>query len=130
MRHRPIGLGVQGLANVFAMLKMDYDSDQAYQLNKQIFEAIYYGACLESMELSKLHGPYETFKGSPASEGILQFDMWNVQPKSYNWHQLKEDIKKYGMRNSLLIAPMPTASTSQILGNNEAFEAFTTNIYT
>lgn len=81
------------------------------------------------MELSRLHGPYETFKGSPASEGILQFDMWNVQPKNHNWSQLKEDIKKYGMRNSLLVAPMPTASTSQILGNNEAFEAFTTNIY-
>ncbi len=111
------------------MMKMDYDSDQALLLNNQIFEAIYYGACLESLEQAKLHGPYQTFPGSPASKGILQFDMWGVKPEMFPWDELKQQIVQFGMRNSLLIAPMPTASTSQILGNNETFEAFTTNIY-
>lgn len=130
LKHRPIGLGVQGLADTYALLRLDYDSKEALELNNKIFESIYYGACLESMELAKLEGPYETFKGSPASEGILQFDMWNVKATMYDWDALKADIKTHGMRNSLLVAPMPTASTSQILGNNETFEAFTSNIYT
>lgn len=129
-RHRPIGIGVQGLADTYALLRMDYDSKDALELNNRIFESIYYGACLESMELAKVEGPYETFKGSPASEGVLQFDMWGVKATMYNWDALKEDIKQFGMRNSLLLAPMPTASTSQLFGNNETFEAFTSNIYT
>jgi ribonucleoside-diphosphate reductase alpha subunit len=132
MRHRPIGLGVQGLADTFIMMRMPFDSDEARRLNEDIFETIYFGAMEASMELSKLNGPYETFKGSPASKGIFQFDMWGVTPKSgrWNWEQLKQDVKKHGARNSLLLAPMPTASTSQILGNNECFEPYTSNIYT
>jgi ribonucleoside-diphosphate reductase alpha subunit len=132
MRHRPIGIGVQGLADAFIMLRMPFDSDEARRLNEDIFETIYFGAMEASMELSKLNGPYETFKGSPVSKGIFQFDMWGVTPKSdrWNWDQLKQDVKKHGVRNSLLLAPMPTASTSQILGNNECFEPYTTNIYT
>jgi len=132
MRHRPIGLGVQGLADTFIMLRMPFDSDEARSLNEDIFETIYYGAMEASMEQSKVEGPYETFKGSPVSKGIFQFDMWGVTPKSgrWNWEQLKQDVKKYGVRNSLLVAPMPTASTSQILGNNECFEPYTSNIYT
>ncbi len=132
MRHRPIGLGVQGLADVFIMLRMPFDSDEARSLNEDIFETIYFGAMEASMELSKVHGAYETFKGSPVSKGIFQFDMWGVTPKSgrWNWEQLKQDVKKNGVRNSLLVAPMPTASTSQILGNNECFEPYTSNIYT
>lgn len=129
MRHRPIGIGVQGLADAYAIMRLPYDSKEALELNNQIFESIYYGACLESMEIAKIEGPYETYKGSPVSQGILQFDMWNVQPKMYDWAGLKEQIKLHGIRNSLLLAPMPTASTSQILGNNETFEAFTSNIY-
>lgn len=132
MRHRPIGIGVQGLADAFIMLRMPFDSEEAKQLNEDIFETIYYGAMEASMELSKVQGPYETFKGSPVSKGIFQFDMWNVTPKSgrWNWDQLKRDVKQHGVRNSLLLAPMPTASTSQILGNNECFEPYTSNIYT
>ncbi|HYG20551.1 MAG TPA: ribonucleoside-diphosphate reductase subunit alpha [Ohtaekwangia sp.] len=132
MRHRPIGLGVQGLADAFILLRMPFDSEEARRLNEDIFETIYFGAMEASMELSKLNGPYETFKGSPVSKGIFQFDMWGVTPKSgrWNWDQLKQDVKKYGVRNSLLLAPMPTASTSQILGNNECFEPYTSNIYT
>jgi ribonucleoside-diphosphate reductase alpha subunit len=131
MRHRPIGLGVQGLADAFIMLRMPFDSDEARRLNEDIFETIYFGAMEASMELSKLNGPYETFKGSPVSKGIFQFDMWGVTPRSgrWNWEQLKQDVKKHGVRNSLLLAPMPTASTSQILGNNECFEPYTSNIY-
>lgn len=129
LRHRPIGLGVQGLADTFAILKLNYDSPEALKLNNQIFETMYFAACTESMELAKESGPYETFKGSPASKGLLQFDLWNKEAKMYDWVELKKKIKKYGMRNSLLLAPMPTASTSQILGNNETFEAFTSNIY-
>jgi ribonucleoside-diphosphate reductase alpha chain len=132
MKHRPIGIGIQGLADAFIMLRMPFDSEEARRLNEDIFETIYFGAMEASMELAKVHGPYETFKGSPASKGIFQFDMWGVTPKSsrWNWEQLKQDVKKHGIRNSLLLAPMPTASTSQILGNNECFEPYTSNIYT
>jgi len=131
MRHRPIGIGVQGLADVFILLGMSFTSPEARKLNREIFETIYFAACEASMELAKKNGPYETFQGSPASEGILQFDMWNVKPESnrWNWEKLKEDIKAHGMRNSLLTAPMPTASTAQILGNNECFEPYTSNVY-
>ncbi len=132
MRHRPIGLGVQGLADAFIMLRMPFDSDEARGLNEDIFETMYFAAMEASMELSKVHGPYETFKGSPVSKGIFQFDMWGVTPKSgrWNWEKLKQEVKQHGVRNSLLMAPMPTASTSQILGNNECFEPYTSNIYT
>lgn len=132
MRHRPIGLGVQGLADTFIMMRMPFDSDEARRLNEDIFETIYFAAMEASMELAKKDGAYETFKGSPASKGIFQFDMWGVTPKSgrWNWEQLKQEVKKNGIRNSLLVAPMPTASTSQILGNNECFEPYTSNIYT
>ncbi|MCS7075119.1 MAG: ribonucleoside-diphosphate reductase subunit alpha [Bacteroidia bacterium] len=130
-RHRPIGIGVQGLADAFILMRFPFESEEARALNKAIFEAIYYGALLESNELAKKYGPYETFQGSPASQGILQFDMWGVKPSDrWNWEGLKESIRQYGLRNSLLIAPMPTASTSQILGNNECFEPYTSNIYT
>ena len=131
MRHRPIGIGVQGLADVFIMLKMPFDSPEARVLNAEIHETIYFGAMESSMELAKVNGPYETFKGSPVSKGIFQFDMWGVNPyERWNWIQLKQDVKQYGVRNSLLLAPMPTASTSQILGNNECFEPYTSNLYT
>jgi ribonucleoside-diphosphate reductase alpha subunit len=132
MRHRPIGLGVQGLADTFIMMRMPFDSDEARRLNEDIFETIYFAAMEASMELAKVNGPYETFKGSPTSKGIFQFDMWGVTPKSgrWNWEQLKQEVKKNGIRNSLLLAPMPTASTSQILGNNECFEPYTSNVYT
>jgi ribonucleoside-diphosphate reductase alpha subunit len=132
MKHRPIGIGVQGLADAFILLRMPFDSDEARRLNEDIFETIYFGAMEASMELSKVNGPYQTFKGSPVSKGIFQFDMWNVTPKSgrWNWDQLKRDVKQFGVRNSLLLAPMPTASTSQILGNNECFEPYTSNVYT
>ena len=133
MRHRPIGLGVQGLADVFALLKLNWESPEAFTLNKQIFAHMYYAALQQSMLIAKEEGPYETFKGSPASLGQLQFDLWSVQPESHNdldWTQLKRDIQQHGLRNSLLVAPMPTASTSQILGYNECIEPFTSNIYT
>ncbi|MFT4857669.1 MAG: ribonucleoside-diphosphate reductase alpha chain, partial [Planctomycetota bacterium] len=130
-RHRPIGLGIQGLADAFILLRMPFESAEAKGLNEDIFETIYFAAVETSMELAKVQGTYETYGGSPASKGILQFDMWGVTPKSqrWNWSDLKEKVKKYGMRNSLLVAPMPTASTSQILGNNECFEPYTSNIY-
>ena len=132
MRHRPIGLGVQGLADAFILLRMPFDSEEARGLNKDIFETIYFAAMEASMEEAKEHGPYETFKGSPVSKGIFQFDMWGVTPSSgrWSWDKLKQDVKQYGVRNSLLVAPMPTASTSQILGNNECFEPYTSNVYT
>jgi len=131
MRHRPIGLGVQGLADVFAMLKLSWESSEAVELNKRIFEHMYYAAIEASVEMAKKEGPYSTFAGSPASKGILQFDMWNVKPSDdLDWDKLKKQVIKHGLRNSLLVAPMPTASTSQILGFNECFEPFTTNIYT
>ena len=131
MRHRPIGLGVQGLADTFAMLGHYFESDEAKKLNKEIFETIYFAACSASMDAAKVEGPYSSFEGSPASKGILQFDLWNMNDHSgrWDWDSLKSDIVKNGMRNSLLLAPMPTASTSQILGNNECFEAFTSNLY-
>ena len=131
MRHRPIGLGVQGLADTFAMLEMPFDGPQARSLNKEIFETIYYAACTASKDAAIAEGPYSTFKGSPASKGILQFDLWGMNDHSgrWDWSSLKEEIVEHGMRNSLLVAPMPTASTSQILGNNECFEAFTSNLY-
>lgn len=130
-RHRPIGIGVQGLADTFIKLRMPFDSEEARQMNKEIFETIYYAAMTASKDLAKIHGPYETFQGSPASEGIFQFDMWNVTPSDrWEWDVLKDEVKKHGIRNSLLLAPMPTASTSQILGNNECFEPYTSNIYT
>ncbi len=131
MRHRPIGIGVQGLADAFIMLQMAFDSDEARELNRDIFETIYYASLTASKDLAKEHGPYETYEGSPISQGIFQFDMWKVQPSSnWEWDVLREEIKKYGVRNSLLLAPMPTASTSQILGNNECIEPYTSNIYT
>ena len=132
MRHRPIGLGVQGLADVFISLRMPFDSDEARRLNEDIFETIYFGAMTASNELAKIDGPYSTYKGSPVSKGIFQFDMWGVTPRSgrWDWESLKIEVKKHGVRNSLLVAPMPTASTSQILGNNECFEPYTSNIYT
>jgi len=131
MKHRPIGIGVQGLADAFMKLKLPFESDAARELNRLIFETIYFGACEASMELAKVQGPYTTFAGSPASAGNLQFDLWGVKPTEtfHDWATLKEDIKKNGMRNSLLLAPMPTASTAQILGNNESFEPYTQNIY-
>jgi len=130
MRHRPIGIGVQGLADAFILMRFPFDSDEAKALNREIFETIYYAACTASKDLARRDGAYETFPGSPASKGILQFDMWNVTPTNrWEWGVLKEEIMKYGMRNSLLMAPMPTASTAQILGNNECFEPYTTNIY-
>ncbi len=131
MRHRPIGIGVQGLADAFILLRHPFDSEEARTLNKDIFETIYYAACTASKDLAKVEGAYESFKGSPASEGKLQFDMWGVTPsKRWEWDVLKEEIKEHGLRNSLLMAPMPTASTAQILGNNECFEPYTSNIYT
>jgi ribonucleoside-diphosphate reductase alpha chain len=131
-RHRPIGLGVQGLADAFIMLRMPFDSPEAKGLNEDIFETIYYAAMETSMELAKIQGTYETYDGSPVSQGLFQFDLWGVTPKSgrWDWSELKSKVKKYGVRNSLLVAPMPTASTSQILGNNECFEPYTSNIYT
>jgi len=131
MRHRPVGLGVQGLADVFAILKLSWESAEAANLNKKIFEHIYYAALEASCDAAKKDGPYETFAGSPASKGNLQYDLWSVVPsQDLEWDKLKKQIQKHGLRNSLLVAPMPTASTSQILGFNECFEPFTTNIYT
>ncbi len=133
MRHRPIALGVQGLADAFILLRLPFTSDEAKLLNKEIFETIYFAALEESCDLAIKHGHYESFKGSPASEGILQFDMWGVNESElsgrWDWKTLKENIVEYGIRNSLLMAPMPTASTSSILGNNECFEPYTSNMY-
>jgi ribonucleoside-diphosphate reductase alpha subunit len=131
MRHRPIGLGVQGLADVFQKLNLPFDGEEARVLNREIMETIYFGAVTASMELARVHGHYESYPGSPASQGILQYDMWGVTPSlRWDWTSLKAEIAKTGLRNSLLLAPMPTASTSQILGNNECFEPYTSNIYT
>lgn len=155
MRHRPIGIGVQGLADVFLKLRIAFDSPEARKLNAEIFECIYFAACETSMELAMKDGPYKTYEGSPASQGLLQFDLWFQEKKEmsensitkspkceskdesansvlcgrFDWKSLKEKIAEHGMRNSLLIAPMPTASTSQILGNNECFEPYTSNVY-
>lgn len=130
MRHRPIGIGVQGLADAFILLRFPFESEEAKKLNREVFETIYYASCTASKDLARRDGAYESYQGSPASKGILQFDMWNVTPTDrWEWSVLKEEIAKYGMRNSLLLAPMPTASTAQILGNNECFEPYTTNVY-
>ena len=129
-RHRPIGLGVQGLADAFILMRYPFDSPQAKQLNKDVFETIYYAALTASKDLAKEHGPYETYEGSPISQGKFQFDLWNVEPGNrWEWDVLRDEIKEHGVRNSLLMAPMPTASTSQILGNNECIEPYTSNIY-
>jgi ribonucleoside-diphosphate reductase subunit M1 len=126
MRHRPIGLGVQGLADLFMSLRMPFDSPQAKLLNIQIFETIYHAAAEASSDLAERDGPYETYEGSPASQGKLQYDLWGVTPTDlWDWDTLKQKIARTGLRNSLLVAPMPTASTSQILGNNECFEPYT-----
>lgn len=131
MRHRPIGIGVQGLADAFILMRFPFESEEAAQLNKEIFETLYFAAMTASKDLAKVHGTYETYAGSPVSKGIFQYDFWNVTPSSrWNWTALKEEVAKYGVRNSLLLAPMPTASTSQILGNNECFEPYTSNIGT
>ena len=131
LRHRPMGLGVQGLADTFAMLDYSFDSDEARALNKDIFEAIYFAALSASCEAAEREGAYETYAGSPASQGILQFDMWGVEvtDERWDWSGLRARIQRHGLRNSLLVAPMPTASTAQILGNNECFEPFTSNVY-
>jgi len=131
MRHRPIGIGVQGLADAFLLMRFPFDGAEARELNRQIFETIYYAAVTESCRMAQEQGAYSSFQGSPASKGVLQFDMWGVQPTGrYDWDAVKEEVKTHGLRNSLLLAPMPTASTSQILGNNECFEPYTSNIYT
>merc|ERR1712190_640285 len=131
MRHRPIGLGVQGLADAFLLMRLPFESDAAKRLNEDIFETIYFAACEASCELAAENGAYETYEGSPASKGQLQFDLWGTTPKSgrWNWTALKAKIAQHGLRNSLLVAPMPTASTAQILGNNESFEPYTQNLY-
>lgn len=133
-RHRPVGLGVQGLADTFIKLRLPFTSEEAKTLNQEIFETLYFAAVTASMEEAKKDGPYETYKGSPISEGLFQHNLWNIKDDElsgrWDWAKLRKDIKKHGVRNSLLVAPMPTASTSQILGNNEAFEPYTSNIYT
>jgi len=130
LRHRPIGIGVQGLADAFALMGYPFDSDQARDLNKEIFAAIYHGAMRASIDCAKNDGPYETFKGSPLSEGKFQFDLWGSKGSDkWDWEKLRASLKEFGARNSLLLAPMPTASTAQILGNNECFEPFTSNLY-
>jgi ribonucleoside-diphosphate reductase alpha chain len=131
LRHRPIGLGVQGLADAFIMMGLPFESEEARALNREVFETIYYASMTASKDLAKVEGPYESFQGSPVSKGIFQFDMWGVTPTDrWEWNVLKEEVKQHGVRNSLLLAPMPTASTAQILGNNECFEPYTSNIYT
>lgn len=131
LRHRPIGIGIQGLADAFILMRIPFDSPEALLLNQQIFETLYYGALEASCELAQVEGTYSTYEGCPVSRGILQYDMWNVTPtKLWDWTLLKEKIAEHGVRNSLLLAPMPTASTAQILGNNESFEPYTSNIYT
>ena len=131
MRHRPIGLGVQGLADAYILMGFPFESEEAKALNREVFETIFYASMTASKDLAKVDGPYETFKGSPVSKGKFQFDFWGVTPTSrWEWDLLKEEVKEHGVRNSLLLAPMPTASTAQILGNNECFEPYTSNVYT
>ncbi len=131
MRHRPIGLGVQGLADAFILMGYPFESKEAKALNQEIFETLYFASMTASKDLAKEYGHYETYPGSPVSKGIFQYDMWDVKPTDrWEWKLLKDEVKKYGVRNSLLLAPMPTASTAQILGNNECFEPYTSNIYT
>jgi len=130
LRHRPIGLGVQGLADTFILLRLPFESEKARRLNREIFETIYFAAMTASKDLAKTEGPYASFAGSPTSRGEFQFDLWGIEPTlRWDWYRLKSEVIKYGVRNSLLVAPMPTASTSQILGNNECFEPYTSNIY-
>jgi ribonucleotide reductase alpha subunit len=130
MRHRPIGLGVQGLADAFLLMRYPFDSAEARQLNRDIFETIYFAAAEASCVLAVKEGPYATFTGSPISQGLFSHDLWEVKPSGrWDWEGLREKVKTHGVRNSLFIAPMPTASTSQILGNNECFEPYTSNIY-
>ncbi len=130
MRHRPIGIGVQGLADTFILLKLPFESSEARQLNKEIFETIYFAAMTASMELAQSEGPYESYMGSPVSQGLFQYDLWNASPgPRWDWQRLKQLVAQHGIRNSLLVALMPTASTSQILGNNECFEPYTSNLY-
>ena len=129
-RHRPIGIGVQGLADTFILMRQPFESPEAKRLNIQIFETIYYGALEASCELAEKLGPYKTYEGSPVSKGLLQFDMWGKTPTElWDWTALKARIAKHGVRNSLLLAPIPTVSTAQILGNNESIEHYTSNIY-
>jgi ribonucleoside-diphosphate reductase alpha chain len=134
LRHRPIGLGVQGLADAFIMLRLPFTSDEAKKLNQEIFETLYFAAVTASMEMAKVEGPYSTFEGSPISQGEFQHNLWNIKDEElsgrWDWASLRKEVMEHGVRNSLLVAPMPTASTSQILGNNEAFEPYTSNIYT
>ena len=132
MRHRPIGIGIQGLADTLIKMKVAYEDEIAESINAKIFETMYHAAMSESVEIAKKEGHYESFKGSPLSEGKFQFDLWNEKTATdrYDWDALRQDVMKYGARNSLLMAPMPTASTAQIMGNNESFEPYTTNIYT
>jgi len=130
MRHRPIGIGVQGLADAFIIMRYPFESEEAKLLNKQIFETIYYGAMEASCEIAIKEGPYSTYEGCPVSKGVFQYDMWNVTPTDlWDWSALKAKVAKHGIRNSLLLAPMPTASTAQIMGNNEGIEPYTSNIY-
>merc|ERR1712096_599280 len=130
-RHRPIGIGVQGLADCFILMRMPFDSKEAQKLNIQIFETIYHSALQTSCKLAQEEGVYSSYQGSPVSKGQLQYDLWGKTPTDlWDWAKLKEEIKQHGIRNSLLLAPMPTASTAQILGNNESIEAYTSNIYT
>lgn len=134
LRHRPIGLGIQGLADAFIMLRMPFTSEEAKKLNQEIFETLYFGAVTASMELAKEEGPYSSYEGSPISKGEFQYNLWGLKDEElsgrWDWAKLREAVKAHGVRNSLLVAPMPTASTSQILGNNECFEPYTSNIYT
>jgi ribonucleoside-diphosphate reductase alpha chain len=134
MRHRPVGLGVQGLADAFIMLRLPFTSDEAKKLNQEIFETLYFAAVTASMEMAKEEGPYSTYEGSPISKGEFQHNLWGLKDEElsgrWDWAGLRKEVLKNGVRNSLLVAPMPTASTSQILGNNEAFEPYTSNIYT
>jgi ribonucleoside-diphosphate reductase alpha chain len=134
VRHRPIGLGVQGLADAFIMLRLPFTSDEAKALNQEIFETLYFAAVTASMEMAKEEGPYSSYEGSPISQGEFQYNLWGIKDEElsgrWDWDKLRKDVKKNGVRNSLLVAPMPTASTSQILGNNECFEPYTSNIYT
>jgi ribonucleotide reductase alpha subunit len=132
LKHRPIGIGVQGLADALQMMKVCFEDPQAVVINDLIHETIYHASMETSMEIARVDGPYQTFKGSPLSQGKFQFDLWDYKPTSgrYDWEKLRQEVIKHGARNSLLLAPMPTASTSQILGNNESFEPYTSNVYT
>ena len=128
--HRPIGIGIQGLADAFIMMRLPFSSEGAMKLNREIFESMYYAAVSSSIDLAGKEGPYSSYDGSPMSKGIFQFDMWGVKPSErYNWEELREKMMKYGIRNSLLLSLMPTASSASILGNNESFEPFTSNVY-